>query len=344
VIPEPPVPDAEAIAAEIKALRKGRGLRGDVARRIGPLLLELAGGDSVQVRGRLADELSTLSGHLPGQLRTAVLAALGLHPATMEMATYDRRKIWVATQFDRVPRTAERRIEEAQVLLAQEVAAELLRRRRQSDADDDGWHVEWLSVVLLLDGPTPEVIERRRIVATRDDLKDITIALDVPRDAGQSRLNLATRVTEGGTLVRTEEPSRNRTRFHVDLPHSLRQGEAHEYEMAIQVLPGEPMRPYYVCVPERRCDRFDLRVRFDRRRPPAWVRRVVGEDLRVYESFEGVPPIAGQVPVDGTGEATASFSQLRLRQGYGLQWLFPLDEPSAAEGRLGTASPDDGAW
>lgn len=108
--------------------------------------------------------------------------------------------------------------------------------------------------------------------------------------------------------------------------------------MAIQVLPGEPMRPYYVCVPERRCDRFDLRVRFDRRRPPAWVRRVVGEDLRVYESFEGVPPLAVQVQVDGTGEATASFSKLKLRQGYGLQWLFPRDEPSAAEGQARLSS------
>lgn len=126
------VPDAEAIAAEIKALRRGRGLRGDVARRIGPLLLELAGGDSAQVRGRLADELAALSGQLQAELRTAVLAALGLHSETREMATYDRRKTWVATRFDRVPRTAERRIEEAQVLLAQEVAAELLRRRQST--------------------------------------------------------------------------------------------------------------------------------------------------------------------------------------------------------------------
>jgi hypothetical protein len=294
-----------------------------VTRRIGPLLLELAGGESAQARGKLAAELGALCGRLPGELGTAVLAALGLHAATMEMATYDRRKTWVATQFDRVPRTAERRIEEAQVLLAQEVAAELLRRRGQPGAEDDGWHIESFTAVLMLDGPTPEVIERRRIVATRHDLTEITIMLDVPRDSGQPRLSLAPKVTEGGTLVRTEEPSRNRTRFLIALPHPLRKGETHEYEMTIQVLPGEPMRPYYVFLPERRCDQFHLRVRFDRRRPPAWVRRVAGEDVRVYESFEGVPPLASQVRVDGTGEATASFSQLRQRQGYGLQWVTP---------------------
>jgi hypothetical protein len=105
--------------------------------------------------------------------------------------------------------------------------------------------------------------------------------------------------------------------------------------MTIRVLPGEPIRPYYIFVPERRCDRFDLRVRFDRRRPPAWVRRVTGEDLRVYESFEGVPPPAEQVTVDGTGEATASFSRLRLRQGYGLQWLFPERSDSTAPAGTG---------
>jgi hypothetical protein len=331
-MPEGAVPDIEAIAAEIKALRKGRGLRGDVARRVGPLLLELAGGVRAQARGRLADELVKLSGQLPEKLATAVLAALALHPATREMATYDRRKSWVATAFDRVPRTAERRIEEAQVLLAQEIAAELVRRRGQSGAPDDGWYTENYSAVLMLDGQAPEVVERRRIVATRGGLTQIALALDVPRDSGQRRLSVVPVVTDGGMLDSIEEPSRNRTRFVIALPHALGEGEAHEYEMNIAVQPGEPMRPYYVLLPDRRCDRFQLRVRFDRHRLPAWVRRVEGEDVRVYEIFEGVPPLACQVRIDGTGEAAASFSGLSQRQGYGLQWAFGEDVAARTEG------------
>jgi hypothetical protein len=239
------------------------------------------------------------------------------------MATYDQRKSWVATAFDRVPRTAERRIEEAQVLLAQEVAAELARRRAQGSGADEGWYVERVSTVLMLDGQAPEVIERRRIVATRDGLKEISTALDVPRDAGQQRLSLIPVVTDGGTLDSVEEPSLNRTRFVITLPHPLGQGDAHECEMSIRVQPGEPIRPWYVLLPDRRCDRFDLRVRFDRGRLPAWVRRVEAEDVRVYEIFAGVPPLDGQVPVDRTGEAATSFSRLNQRQGYGLQWRFP---------------------
>ena len=63
--------DPAVIAAEIQALRRGRGLRGDVTGRIGPLLLELAAGrrlagtgtspaagsDAAEVRGKLAARL-----------------------------------------------------------------------------------------------------------------------------------------------------------------------------------------------------------------------------------------------------------------------------------------------
>jgi hypothetical protein len=322
----PADPDPMAIAAEIKALRKGRGLRGDVARRIGPLLLELAGGGSAQVRAALAGELSRLSERLPDELEIAVLAALALHPPTEEMGTYEQRKSWVATEFDRVPRTAERRIEEAQSLLAQEVAAELLRRRARADDTDDGWYMGHFSAVFMLDGHVAEAVEQRRIVATRDHLAEITIVLDTPRESGQRRLGLTAEVTRGGTLVRTEPLSRNRTRYVIGLPRPLRLKETHEYEMKISVEPDEPLRAYYVFRPVRRCDGFDLRVRFDRRNLPAWVRRVVGEDPHVYYPYEGAPALAERVAIDTTGEAITSFTQLRPLLGYGLQWSFTEDQ------------------
>jgi hypothetical protein len=133
-------------------------------------------------------------------------------------------------------------------------------------------------------------------------------------------------VTRGGTLVRTEELSRNRTRYTIVLPHPLHADETHEYEMHIRVEPDEPMRDYYVFRPEHRCESFDLRVRFDRRHPPVWVRQVVGEDVHVYYPYEGVPAAAERVPVDATGEARASFTRLRQHLGYGLQWSFTQDQ------------------
>ena len=317
-------PGLAEIAAEIQALRKNRAFSGDVSEKIGPVLLELAGGDTRTVNEQLGQQIRALAGRLTEEMRTAILAALALHEDTRAMTTYSRRKRWLAdTKLDRGDRTAERRIEEAQRLLAQEIAAELERRRGGADGVDDGWYIEHFSAVLMLDGDAPEAIERRRIVATRRELAEITIVLDTPRESGQRRLGLKAEITSGGTLLRAEELSRNRTRYVIGLPRPLQPDQAHEYEMRIQVAPDEPMRDYYVLRPERRCDGFDLRVRFDRRRRPAWVRQVVGEDVHVYYPYEGVPAPAERVPVDGTGEARASFPQLRPHLGYGLQWSFP---------------------
>ncbi len=149
--------------------------------------------------------------------------------------------------------------------------------------------------------------------------------LDTPRESGQRRLGLKADVTSGGTLLRAEELSRNRTRYIIGLPRPLQPDQTHEYEMRIRVAADEPMRDYYVFRPERRCDGFDLRVRFDRRRPPRWVRQVTGEDVHVYYPYEGVPGPFEQVPVDATGEARAAFSHPRPHLGYGLQWSFTED-------------------
>ena len=177
----------------------------------------------------------------------------------------------------------------------------------------------------MLDGDAPEAIEHRRIVATRHHLTEIAIVLDTPRESGEHRLGLKADVTSGGTLLRAEELSRNRTRYVIGLPHPLQPDETHEYEMHIRVAQDEPMRDYYVFRPERRCDGFDLRVRFDRRNPPRWVRRVTAEDVHVYYPYEGVPAPLERVPVDATGEARASFAHPRQHLGYGLQWSFAED-------------------
>jgi hypothetical protein len=319
------LPSLPKIAAEIQALRKNRAFSGDVSGKLGPVLLELAGGDARHANDRLGRQFRTLAGRLTEEMRTAILAALALHPGTREMTTYSQRKQWLAeTKLARGDRTAERRIEEAQRLLAQEIAAELERRRGQSDAADDGWYTKHLSVVYLLDGEAPEAIEERRIVATRNGLTKITTVLDTPRESGQRRLGLRADVTHGGKLVRTEElpRNRNRTLYTIELPSPLAADEAHEYEMRIRVEPDEPIRDYYVFRPELNCDGFDLRVRFDRHRLPAWVRQVAGEDVHVYYPYEGVPAPAEMVTVDATGEARASFTRLRQHLGYGLQWSF----------------------
>jgi hypothetical protein len=313
--------ETAAVAAEIKALRKGRGAgASDLDGRLGPLLRELtvaADRDPAEVRLALVGELIAHAERLPAELRTAIMASLGLSAATRSMPFFGDRVSWLAAQLDRDRRTALRRVDEAERLLAEEIATELRRRRGQPVAAADGWYVEAFSAVLLLDGEAPEAVERRRIVATRPDLDQITTSLDVPADPGQQRMSLDAKVTSGGELVRADEPSRSRTQFLIKLPEPLQPGQAHEYEISIRAPSGERMRPYYIFTPERRCDSFELRVRFDRRRLPAWVRRVDGEPVRV---FEEVRPGGERVAVDATGEACARFASPVMHLGYGLQW------------------------
>lgn len=243
----PPAIDLGVIAAEIQALRRGRGLRGDVAGRIGPLLRELAAGgraqggapagaapaahnDAAQLRRTLGARLEALAARLPEDLRTAILAALALHPATVDMRTYELRREWVARQVERVARTAERRIDEARDLLAQEIAVELARERgRQAHpAAPDSWHIESFSAVFLLDGEVPKAVERLVIVPAVDGLAELDLALDVPVDPGRPRPPLRLQMIKGGELARVEELARTRTRYMIRLPrprknsHSVR--------------------------------------------------------------------------------------------------------------------------
>jgi hypothetical protein len=347
VTPEGAPITQKAIAAELKALRKGRGLRGDVADRIGPLLCELAtgaaprpgtgtapalGNDAADVRRALADKLAKLAEQrLPEDLGLAILAALALHDATRNMRTYERRREWLADQIHRVPRTAERRIDLAQEQLAQDIVSELRVQRARPPASDDAgqWYIERFTALLILDGDHPEAIERRLIRSKVDGLTELTIALDVPVGAGEPRLPLNLEAIEGGQLDVTEDTARTRTRYVIRLPRPLNAGDTHEYATRVQVLDDDerPMRDYYVLRPERRCDHFDLRVRFSRGRLPAWVRRVRDEDVYSYYTYADVPAPDERVAVDIYGEANQSFDRLRAHYGYGLQWGWPPADP-----------------
>ncbi len=116
------------IADEIRALRKGRGIRArDLEHRLGPNLRELVGdgaGDIADRRRILARELVTLAGRLPDDLRIAVLASLGQSPETQQMARFGDRVTWLAEKSQRTDRTALRRIDAAEQLLAEELAGE----------------------------------------------------------------------------------------------------------------------------------------------------------------------------------------------------------------------------
>jgi hypothetical protein len=312
----------EQIAAEIRSLRKGRGLQaGDVEQKLGPFLTELASGarNSGQVlrRHKLISEITTCSSHLAADLRAAIFASLALSSETRQMPYFKDRVSWLASHLGYEYRTALRRIDTAEQLLSEEIARELTRRRGRTAAAPDGWQLKELRTLFRLDTPTPEAHEHRRIISTRPDLTEVMAWTDVPPGPGQSRGALAVEVLYGGKLERKEQPSSSRFHFVVQLPKPLQPGDEHEYGLLLRIPEGESMRPRYIFNPECPCEVFDLRVRFGSDDRPTWIRRVEGETVRMLDNSEPGHDLA---TLDEAGEIHLRFHNPTMYLCYGLEW------------------------
>jgi hypothetical protein len=317
------VPDLVGrIAAELRALRKGRGMQaGDLEQRLGPLLTELAIGriaDQVLRRHKLTSEITTCSTQLATDMRAAIFASLALSTETRQMAYFKDRVSWLAGHLRYEYRTALRRIDDAEQLLAEEIARELTRRRGRTATTPDSWRLDELRTLVRLDTPTPEAHEHRRIVATRPDLTEVVAWMDVPPGPGQPSGappgTLSVEVLYGGRLERKEQPSSSRFQFVVQLPTPLQPGDEHEYGLLLRM--PESMRPHVIFSPECACNVYDLRVRFRPDDRPTWIRRVDGETVRMLDTAEPADDLA----LDDAGEIHLRFHNPTMYLCYGLQW------------------------
>jgi len=305
---------------ELNELRRGRGLDAtDLHQRIGPCLraaCSIVDADPPAVaRRKLVLRLTELCGGLPADLRLAAQAAFGLHEeAAGEFL--DRRISWLAGALDRDPRTARRRIDMAFRLL-DELLGDPARNRGGSSPD--GWYVESVRSMLRLDHDPPDLQEERRIVAEVDELDELTLSLSVPALRGFEELpDIGADVLFGGEIVETRQVSASHAQFVMRLPNPLRLGQRHEYGIRFAPQRSE-IRPYYVLTPLRRCEKFSVRVRFDRARPPARVWRLNGVPPRVVD--DGVDS-GDRLTVNRVGEVVLEFHELHQGLSYGLQWSF----------------------
>jgi hypothetical protein len=307
------------VTDEIRTLRKGRGLQaGDLDSRLGPLLAELAGdGDAAVRRKNLMAAISRCTAQLSGEYRVAVEASLALSRETRQEPFFTKRVTWLAGHLDREYRTALRRIGQAELRLAELIATELRDRRGRIPASAEGFYVDELRTLLRLDTEILVSEEDRRIVSTREDLTEVTVLLDLPREANELGADLQAEIRYGGHLLRKQQPSRNRFKFVLRLPEPLQPGQVHSYGLSLR-MPRRMLRlPHYLVTPECQYNRFDLRIRFDPERLPAWIRRVEGETVRQFEDAR--PPARPLVP-DAAGEVSQEFSGLTMFLGYGIQW------------------------
>lgn len=255
---------------ELNDLRRGRGLNAaNLGSRVGPRLRRacaIAETDGpALVRKKVVLRLSALCEQLPDDLATAASVALALHgEASGEFL--DRRINWLAEHFDRDPRTARRRVDTAFRLLGERLDDE--EAHDAADVDEpEGCYVESLHAVLRMDVDPPQLIEERRMVATVDDLKEITVAMRAPQGVTVDDDLIEATMLYGGEIVEAQPMGTGHTRFVIRLPEALRMGQRHDYGIQFTSYRRSWTNPSDLLAPLHRCEHFAVRVRFGDTRP-----------------------------------------------------------------------------
>jgi hypothetical protein len=302
------------LVQELKTLRKGRGLAGRVEDRVGPRLRSacaVAADDGmVAIRDKVGGRLSQLAADLPEDLRVAALAAFAIC-AEARQPLYQERVRWAALRLDRDPRTVRRRVDEAIDLLA-ELAWSSTPAAAAAPVAGDNWHTASLAVALVLDQPSPLVLEERRIVADQEGLRSLDLAVSLPG----GRSDLSATVLYGGRLLDRGMETSARWGYGLELSRPLSRGESFDYAVLFRLATPSALRPHMVCVPRQPCDQFDLRVRFGRVPPPeVWALE------GAFQRDVSDPGYQGRSQaVDSSGEVQLRFRGLTPGLAYGARW------------------------
>jgi hypothetical protein len=139
-----------------------------------------------------------------------------------------------------------------------------------------------------------------------------------PRDRSDPNPDLNVEAHFGVTLQGKYKVTDSRFAFELGLPSPLGLGQKHEYGVIIRVPDSQPMQPHFVVFPERRCDEFELRIRFDLDRLPNQIWRV--EEV-FHRDIDDNEPTQDLLTIDGVGEVHLSFRNLLPGHGYGAQWF-----------------------
>jgi len=323
------MPDTKTdLVEEFVRLRHGWGLEAvSLHDRIGPQLAELAEispeDSDRNIRRKISTFVKRISEELPDEDRLAIAVALGSEPGLQHSRLNQRMQI-LAERLHCAERTARRRVDRATERLAE--AALALAQEGGTDVDDPdkGWFVRRFDALLRLDTPTPELIDEREIIATRDNLKKIAARFTLPqRLDGAPGQDMQADMQFGALIEAQERQGEAHFRYLLDLPRALRRGERHTYRIVFRVPDGRPIRDHYAFVPLVRCESFGLRVRFDPQRPPRVAWRL--EHLAPRNLDDRATP-GPPLELDDAFEVALEFDRPELGFGYGIGWL-PAESP-----------------
>jgi hypothetical protein len=122
-------------------------------------------------------------------------------------------------------------------------------------------------------------------------------------------------VLYGGSLIGSSWPTASYFRYSIRLPQPLKRGQSHEFGISITTPRDQPFNPRYAIQPLRRCDEFDLRIRFDTVPRSVW--RIGGLPRGMVDDFADPEAL---VHPDATGEIHMRYQHLKMGLVYGARW------------------------
>ena len=148
------------------------------------------------------------------------------------------------------------------------------------------------------------------------ELAEITIATSIPApDGGRPAAHSAElRVIYGGTLIDSTWPTATYLRYAIRLPRPLHRGESHEFGISITTPRDQPFNPRYAIQSLRRCDEFDLRIRFGAAERARTVWRIAGLPRGMVDDFADSEAL---VQPDAVGDIHLRYEHLKLGLVYG---------------------------
>jgi hypothetical protein len=287
----------------------------DLRDRIGPTLRALSGiGESdtqEEIRRRLIAYLDGLAARLPEDLCIALSAGLALHE-DVRHRFLDARMQWLADRLQRDIRTARRRVDEA-IRSAEAISA--AATAPASHYAPGGWYLARFRAVVLLEGGRPSAFEERRIVSTADGLTEMLISTSEPgaRETGVGEHPAGLAMLYGASLAHPEPTAG----YFLRLPRPLRCGESHDIGVFVTIPASQPVTTRYSFQPLRRCDEFDLRVRFGPASRPVSVWNMDGIPREMAEGFRDSGAL---LQLDAAGEIHVLYRHLSIGLVYGMRW------------------------
>jgi hypothetical protein len=231
----------------------------------------------------------------------------------------EQRIDWLARQLERNPRTVRRKLDDAMNTLA-EIAIKDYNWKvlGQQEAASD-WYVTNCRALLRMDISSPEAIVEREICVESGAFSSLSIPFTLPRYPGDQdeSHDLHADILFGGKFVTNTHVSDSRFDIKVQFPHTLYPGDVHQYALIYRIPPGQKMSPHYVLVPYRRCDSFDVRVRFNLNSIPNDI-RIIREAF--HRQIEELQSEEQRINADDAGEVVLNFQNLKPGFAYGVQW------------------------